>query len=136
MQMPEQQPPIDAQKLEFEQQKFQDESQRGWEDLAIRRTQVESVAVKNYADAESQEEGQQLQEYAGFMKMQQDDDLAGMKSNQAAEQFQQKQQQQAQQAQQQMQQKDQQHQQSMQQSEQMAQAKLAQGGNNGTGDNT
>ena len=112
MQMPEPQP--DPQ-VEFEKQKFDDESQRGWEELEIKRTTAEAAAIKNYADAEGVEEGQQLQQYAAFMKGEQDNDLSGMKLNQMQEAHQQK-----------MQQMQQQSQQKMQQQEQAFKQKLAQ----------
>lgn len=97
-------PPQPNPEVEFEKQKFEDESERGWEELDIKRTIAEAGAIKNYADAESAEEGQQLDEYAAFMKGQQDDDLAGMKLDQLQQAHQQKMQQQAEQAQQKLQQ--------------------------------
>ena len=66
------------------------------EDLAIRRISAESSALKSIADAEAAEEGDQLAEYQGLMNLQQQDDLAGMKSRQAAIEFKRKQDEQSQ----------------------------------------
>lgn len=119
MQLPEPQP--DPQ-IEFEKQKFQDESERGWEELDIKRTIAEASALKSIADAEAAEPGQQLQMYQGVMKGMQDDDLASMKLDQMQQMHQQKMQEQ----QQKMQMQQQQAQQKMQQQDQLNQQKLAQ----------
>ena len=112
MKMPEPQPNPE---VEFEKQKFQDESDREWERLDIMRTTAEAGALKNIADAEAAEEGDQLGEYQAVMKGMQDDDLAGMKLDQLQQAHQQKIQQQEQQNQQKMGQQDQMHRQKMQQ---------------------
>ncbi|MBT8449330.1 MAG: hypothetical protein KJO69_06550, partial [Gammaproteobacteria bacterium] len=125
MQMPEPQPDPE---MEFEKAKFEDESQRAWEDLDIRRTTAEAGAVKNIADAEAAEEGDQMALYQQYMKSMQDDDLASMKLDQGMQQHQQK-----------MQLQEMQQRQKMRQQEEMHRQKLAQqsqppvGGNNGTG---
>ena len=113
MKMPEPQPSEEEQKMQFEQMKFEDESMRAWEDLAIRRLTGEASALKSVADAEAAEDGEQLAQYQQVLQMQQQDDLAGMKSRHFAEQFQQKQQQ-----------AQQQHAQKMAQSEQVNQQRL------------
>jgi len=145
MQMPEPQPDPT---VELEKEKFQDESSRAWEKLRIESTLAESTALKNIAEAESKEEGSQLDLYTQQMKAMQEDDMAGIKSQQAIEAHQQKmqqmQEQQAQQSEQSQMQQDQkmgqsdaQAQQKMMMQEQMHQQKLAQsqqsGANNGTG---
>lgn len=145
MQMPEPQPNPE---IELEKERFQDESSRAWEKLRIESTLAESTALKNIAEAESKEEGSQLDLYTQQMKAMQEDDMAGIKSQQAIEAHQQKmqqmQEQQAQQAEQSQMQQDQkmgqsdmQAQQKMMMQEQMHQQKLAQsqqsGANNGTG---
>jgi len=96
MQMPEPQPNPE---VEFEKAKFEDESARGWEELDIKRTQAEAGALKNIADAEAAEEGDQLGQYQQVMKGMQGDDLANMKLVQMQQAHQQKMQQQEQQAQ-------------------------------------
>jgi chaperonin GroES len=112
MQMPEPQPNPE---VEFEKMKFQDESDRAWEELDIRRTTAESGALKSIAEAEAAEEGDQLAEYQQVMKGMQDDDLAGMKLQQLQQAHEQK-----------MQQQEQQNQMKMRQAEQQNQMKLRQ----------
>jgi chaperonin GroES len=138
MEMPEAQP---NEEFEFEKEKFREENERAWEELDIKRTIAEASATKNYADAEAAEPGQQLEQYMGVMKMNQEDDLASMKLDQSMqthqekmqemqEQQQQKMQQQQQQGDQKLRQQEQQHQQKMQQA-----AQMPQGGTNGTSGN-
>ena len=115
MQMPEQGPSEETLRLEFEKEKFAEESAQKWEDLAIRRISAESSALKSIADAEAAEEGDQLAEYQGLMNLQQQDDLAGMKSRQAALEFKRKQQEQGEAHRQKMGQADELHLQKMQQ---------------------
>lgn len=115
MQLPEQGPSEETLRLEFEKEKFAEESAQKWEDLAIRRISAESSALKSIADAEAAEEGDQLAEYQGLMQLQQQDDLAGMKSRQAALEFKRKQQEQSQVHRQKMGQADELHLQKMQQ---------------------
>lgn len=103
MQMPEQQPDPE---VEFEKQKFQDESERAWEELDIKRQQVEAAAIKQIADAEAAEEGEQMEQYKAQLKSMQDDDLANMKVRQAQEDHQLKLQQQQQMHQQKLAQQD------------------------------
>ena len=123
MEMPPPQPSIEQQQLEWEQKKFQLEDERAWEELAIKRIQVEAAALNQIATAEAAEEGDQLDQYGEVMKMQQQDDLAGMKASHAAMQFRQK-----------MQQQEQAHAQKLGQADQAHQLKMAQQGeaNNGT----
>ena len=124
MQMPEQGPSPEQLQLEFEKEKFTEEAAQKWEELAIRRIIAESGALKNIADAEAAEEGNQLGEYAKVMDMEQKNDLAGMKSSQAAQEFKRKQMEQSQA-----------HQQKMQQSEETQRQKLRQlGEGNGNGE--
>lgn len=113
MKMPEKQ---EDPEVELERAKFQDESERAWEELDIKRTIAEAGALKNIADAEAAEPGQQLQMYQGVMKGMQDDDLASMKLEQMQQQHQQK-----------LQQQQQMHQQKMAQQQAQGQQKLQQG---------
>ena len=122
MEMPQQGPSPEELQIEFEKAKFEEESSQKWEDLAIRRISAESAALKNIADAEAAEEGDQLAEYQQILGMQQQNDLAGMKSQQAAQEFKRKQNEQGMQ-----------HQQKMQQSNDMHQQKMQQQGVNGDG---
>ena len=122
MEMPQQGPSAEELQIEFEKAKFEEESSQKWEALAIQRISAESAALKNIADAEAAEEGDQLAEYQQVLGMQQQDDLAGMKSRQAAHEFKRKQDEQGMQ-----------HRQKMQQSEDMHQQKMQQQGVNGDG---
>ena len=101
MQMPEQGPSGEEQKMQleqaqmqFDQAKFKDESHRAWEDLAIKRAAAEATALKNTADAEAAEIGQQMEEYKAELKNIQDDNIAQMKVRQMEEDHQRKLQQQ------------------------------------------
>ena len=76
MQMPEPQPDPE---VEFEKEKFQDESQRGWEELSIKRATAEAAALKNIADAEAAEDGEQIEQYKAQLKSLQDDNIAQIK---------------------------------------------------------
>ena len=133
MQMPEQGPSEEQLKLEWEKEQFKDESERQWEELAIRRVDVESKALKNIADAEAAEEGDQLGKYQQILGIQQQDDIAGMKSKQAAVAFQEQLKQKNEQHQQGLQQKDEAHRQKMAQQRSMANERPepGAGGNNG-----
>ena len=128
MEMPPPQPNPEA---ELEKMKYQDESDRAWEELDIKRTIAEAGAIKNIADAEAAEEGDQLAEYQAAMKGMQDDDLAGMKLDQLQEAHRQKMEQQKQQQQQKMQQQQQQHQQKLGLQRQQAQQAQAKGNTDG-----
>ena len=121
MEMPPPQPnpevEMKKQQMQFDQEKFQDESERGWEDLDIRRTAVEAAALKNIADAEAAEEGDQLGLYQQQLKGLQEDNLGKSKLRQMEEAHQQKQRQ-----------KEEAH-----QLQQQQKANQPIGGNNGTG---
>jgi len=71
MEMPPPQPnpqvEMEKAKMEFEQQKFQDESARAWEELEIKKITTEAAAIKNIADAEAAEEGSQLATYGIYL---------------------------------------------------------------------
>jgi chaperonin GroES len=111
MQMPEPQPDPE---IEFEREKWQEENERAWEELDIKRTAAENKGLKDIADAEAAEEGQQLEQYQQVQKGMQEDDLASMKLDQGMQQHQQKMQQQQEQQDQKMRQQEQAHQQKMQ----------------------
>ena len=113
MQLPEKGPSPEQLQLEWEQQKFAQEMELKWEQAAIDRIKAESSALKDIAAAEAAEEGSQLDEYQKVMGIQQQNDLAGMKSQQAADQFRQKLMQNQEQHQQKMQQRETDHQQKM-----------------------
>lgn len=114
MQLPEQGPSPEELEMQFEQHKFEIESEQKWEELEIKRIAAEAISLKNIADAEAAEEGDQLAIYQQQQKLMQEDDHAAQKLRQAEES----------------------HQQKLRQQEQAAEMKrrqMAQGGNNGTG---
>jgi chaperonin GroES len=119
-----QQPP--PPEVQFEMQKFQDESARAWKELEIMEMEAETKALKNIADAEAAEEGQQLQQYQGVLQTMEQQRVAEENAARQQEAHQQK-----------MGQSDQMHQQKVQQQQQMQQLKMQQqaqrpvGGNNG-----
>ena len=76
LKMPEPQPNPE---VELEKAKFEDESQRGWEELAIKRSTAEAAALKNIADAEAAENGEQIEQYKAQLKSLQDDNIAQIK---------------------------------------------------------
>ena len=129
MKMPEPQPnpevEMEKAKMQFEQQKAADESERAWEKLGIERTIAEANALKAIADAEAAEEGNQIGQYQQIMKGMQQDDLAGMKLLQLQEQHQQKIQQQKAQQRQKMMAQQQQGNQKMRQQEEAHRQKMA-----------
>ena len=79
MQMPEPQPDpaveMEKAKMEFEQQKFQDESARAWEELEITRQKMETAALKDIADAEAAEIGDQFEQYKAQLKALHEEEL-------------------------------------------------------------
>jgi len=87
MDMPEQQP--DPQ-VEFEKEKFADESARAWEKLDIERDAVFAEAIKDIAEAESKDEGEQLSQYLEELKGMREETLASVKLSQLREAHQQK----------------------------------------------
>ena len=118
MEMPEQQPDP---AVEFEREKWEDEKARAWEELEIKRLAVESKSLKDIADAEAAEEGDQLGEYATIQKTLTEGDLSNLKQQQFQEEHSQK-----------LAQKDEMHQQQLEQKQQQASAQSGPGvGNDG-----
>lgn len=113
MEMPEQGPSLEEQQLEFEREKWEEENARAWEELEIKRIGVESKSLKDIADAEAAEEGDQLQEYQMIQKSQTEGDLSNLKLQNLKESHQQKLQQQQEQQAQKMQQQQEAHQQKL-----------------------
>jgi hypothetical protein len=64
MNMPPQQPNPE---FELEKQKADDESMRAWEELALKKKQVTSQAIRDIAEAEAKEKGNQLDLYQRYM---------------------------------------------------------------------
>lgn len=128
MEMPPPQPnpqvEMEKAKMEFEQQKFQDESARAWEELEIKKITTEAAAIKNIADAEAAEEGSQLATYGIYLDNMKKQAETEQKLGQGEEAHMQK-----------MGMSEEQHRQKMMQNEQMnalKQQQMAQrGGNNG-----
>ena len=117
MEVPEQGPTLEEQQLEFEKFKFTEENDRAWEELRIKGIVGETTGLKNVADAEAAEEGDQLAQYQQVVQMQEQDNLSKMKTAQAEQTHQQK-----------MRQQEEKH--------QLAQAQKAQGAQDGTGQGT
>ena len=118
MEMPPPQPSMEQQQLEFEIKKFEEETRLKDRELDIKEKATSGKFIKDMADAEGVEVGQQLPQYQAMADQ-------FTKEQQAAQQHLQKQDQ---------------HQQKMQQQQEMHQQKLAQqsaqGANDGTRDNT
>jgi len=111
METPEPQP--DPQ-IEFERMKFEDESKRAWKELEIKEEESQTKSLKNIADAEAAEEGQQLDQYLKYMQNMEQQQEAMEKHEQ------------------QLDQKEQQHQQKMMHQQQMADQRRQQANVNGS----
>ena len=71
-----------AQELQMQERKDMDLSHQAWEELDIKRTTAEATALKQIADAEAAEIGEQLEQYKAIKESMKEDDLANMKVTQ------------------------------------------------------
>jgi hypothetical protein len=124
MQMPQKGPSQEELELQFKQKQHQDTMDLKHRELDIQELNAEGTFIKNIADAESKEEGSQMNEYQAIMENNRKDDMHRQKMAQVN-----------QQAAQRGQQAEQSHQQKMRHAEQIAAQKRAQmasrGGPNG-----
>ena len=79
MEMP---PPKPDPEVELEKEKFKDESMRAWEELSLKKKEIEAKALKDIADAEAAELGDQLEEYKARMDAWQKAEAANQKLEQ------------------------------------------------------